>query len=644
MELQIPVKHCIEVAKQFKEVNPYLTQQVGRRRITIPSTVLSRDCLKALFRLCKGDESAYVDDLRFCLMVKKNPDRVEVDTCKKLTEALPEYFTKNIIKGWVFRRGPYGSLYPYLIDDIEFFPARPRHGILEHVELSLLYVESSELVENNYSVSWSEDIFISNYAELFSLEVEEEDNEEITAPSTEVEKERREAKRQAHLKKMRKYQLIEIETLLEQEGLVKETEELHAEYEKQLARFLKIIQRYGKQFWARGSGINLTRDSYYSDYGNRFGRKRFNKQHRRSIYLDNDNSVYVDGKPAKVICDHQIKILDEEEEQKILPAENITIADLLPPPREKHSLKIFRTNAKLSGMALSIPIHPMVKIYHLETENDFQVHCMNLKPYEYRKDLINKLIIEEEVKELIAILTGKGEVTKEDIIEEKSQATNIALLGEPGVGKTLTAEVIAELQEKPLYKVQAATLGIDVDTLENNLKAIMGRAQNWDAVLLIDEANAYVHRRGTDIVQNAVVGVFLRLMESYRGILIFTSNKSDPNAQDEEDSIDVDDAILSRCQGVFNYKLPKIGMRRQIWKDQREIQELTKDLSDEVIEILTKDFAISGRSIRNLLGTTARFARGTKREMTVELFRTIAKYIPLTRTEKVKESSTNLKE
>lgn len=61
--------------------------------------------------------------------------------------------------------------------------------------------------------------------------------------------------------------------------------------------------------------------------------------------------------------------------------------------------------------------------------------------------------------------------------------------GRPGVGKTLTAEGIADHLKRPLYMVSAGELGIDASTLEKRLTTILDISFTWNAVLLIDEAD-----------------------------------------------------------------------------------------------------------------------------------------------------------
>ena len=53
-------------------------------------------------------------------------------------------------------------------------------------------------------------------------------------------------------------------------------------------------------------------------------------------------------------------------------------------------------------------------------------------------------------------------------------------------------------------------------------------AQLWDAVLLLDEAEVFLQQRNaTDINRNALVSIFLRQLEYYKGIMILTTNMAE---------------------------------------------------------------------------------------------------------------------
>lgn len=85
-------------------------------------------------------------------------------------------------------------------------------------------------------------------------------------------------------------------------------------------------------------------------------------------------------------------------------------------------------------------------------------------------------------------------------------ASKFCSVGPPGVGKTLTAECIADLYERPLYSVTSGDLGVDPETVEERLRDIFDYAVTWNAVLLLDEADVFLAERNLEnLERNALV-------------------------------------------------------------------------------------------------------------------------------------------
>jgi AAA+ superfamily predicted ATPase len=59
------------------------------------------------------------------------------------------------------------------------------------------------------------------------------------------------------------------------------------------------------------------------------------------------------------------------------------------------------------------------------------------------------------------------------------------LSGPPGVGKTLTAEAVADTMRVPLYTIAAGDLGSVSEEAEEELMEITKLTTKWGAVLLI---------------------------------------------------------------------------------------------------------------------------------------------------------------
>ncbi|KAJ5646910.1 hypothetical protein N7490_003282 [Penicillium lividum] len=113
-----------------------------------------------------------------------------------------------------------------------------------------------------------------------------------------------------------------------------------------------------------------------------------------------------------------------------------------------------------------------------------------------------------------------------DIIRGKGRGLVILLHGAPGVGKTATAEAVAQEFRKPLFPITCGDLGVTPDTVEKTLKDIFRYAHLWDCILLLDEADVFLTQRDrTNVKRNALVSVFLRVLEYYSGILFLTTNR-----------------------------------------------------------------------------------------------------------------------
>lgn len=96
----------------------------------------------------------------------------------------------------------------------------------------------------------------------------------------------------------------------------------------------------------------------------------------------------------------------------------------------------------------------------------------------------------------------------------------------PGVGKTMTAEAVSEHTKKPLYIVTSGELGSTPEALEANLTRVLELAKTFNAVLLLDEADIFLEQRApNDLVRNALVGIFLRMLEYYQGVMFLTTNR-----------------------------------------------------------------------------------------------------------------------
>jgi len=210
---------------------------------------------------------------------------------------------------------------------------------------------------------------------------------------------------------------------------------------------------------------------------------------------------------------------------------------------------------------------------------------------EFNEQAFEALVMSPSRKKLIRALVTSHDLTLKsaDVIAGKGEGSIFLLHGPPGVGKTLTAEAIAEMLHKPLYVVSMGELGTTPETLEERLQDILDLCVPWKALVLIDEAEMLLERRTkSDIIRNAMVCVMLRLLEYYSGILFLTTNRVES----------LDPAFQSRVTCALRYDSLSEASREEIWKN--TMNRLGIDLSDiDIRELAQHD--INGRQIKNTL-------------------------------------------
>jgi hypothetical protein len=264
--------------------------------------------------------------------------------------------------------------------------------------------------------------------------------------------------------------------------------------------------------------------------------------------------------------------------------------------------------------SVSSPIHPYILTYNLTQYCYCCVHVELLNEYRYDESIVDKLIISNKKKELLkSIISNQNDFS--DIVSGKSGGIVILASGKAGLGKTLTAEAYSEVMKKPLYCIQSSQLGISVDDIEKRLNKILYRAEKWGAVLLIDEADTYIAQRGNDIVQNCIVGIFLRLLEYFNGVLFLTTNRYEI----------IDDAIMSRVTAHIRYEYPTKTESVLIWNVLTKNFGLT--ISNETIEKILDTYEVfSGRDIRNFLKMFTKTS--DKKEIKMEAVTELQEFLP----------------
>lgn len=209
----------------------------------------------------------------------------------------------------------------------------------------------------------------------------------------------------------------------------------------------------------------------------------------------------------------------------------------------------------------------------------------------------------------------KVESRQMDLVRGKGKGLIILLHGEPGVGKSSTAESVAEYTRRPLFQVTCGDIGEYADEVERRLEDHFQLAHKWGCVMLLDEADVFLEARSkTDLKRNAIVSVFLRVLEYYSGILFLTTNRVGA----------FDQAFRSRIHvSLFYPKIEEdatvriwdmnINRAREIWGDKLSLDDADRKKTLEFArmhykELVKSDTTWNGRQIRNAFQTAIALA------------------------------------
>ena len=227
---------------------------------------------------------------------------------------------------------------------------------------------------------------------------------------------------------------------------------------------------------------------------------------------------------------------------------------------------------------------PYIKGFSFATKQWGRFAINQISNIEYRDNAFDQLVLAQDKKDLVRALVVNSGAGFSDIISGKGGGCIFLLHGDPGVGKTLTAEAIAELLHRPLYSVAVGELGTNTEQLEKSLRQILDVAQIWNAVILLDEADIYLEKRGSDVLRNALTSVFLRLTEYHQGVMFLTTNRVTT----------FDPAFYSRISVALKYGELTVDSRERIW---RNLLEAAKITGLDCVELAK--MAINGRQIKN---------------------------------------------
>jgi hypothetical protein len=166
--------------------------------------------------------------------------------------------------------------------------------------------------------------------------------------------------------------------------------------------------------------------------------------------------------------------------------------------------------------------------------------------------------------------------------------------GQSGTGKTMAASIIGHALGLDVYQIDlSCVVSKYIGETEKNLSLIFSEAQDSNAVLFFDEADALFGKRSEvkdahDRYANIETAYLLQRMEEYSGIVILATNMKQ----------NLDEAFVRRMRFIIHFPFPNDDDRERIW---HKVFPTNAPLGDDVnFRWLSRKLKIAGGNIKNI--------------------------------------------
>jgi SpoVK/Ycf46/Vps4 family AAA+-type ATPase len=203
----------------------------------------------------------------------------------------------------------------------------------------------------------------------------------------------------------------------------------------------------------------------------------------------------------------------------------------------------------------------------------------------------------QQLREIVNQVKYRARVYEEWGFDRKlalGKGVNVLFAGPSGTGKTMAADIMAGELGLDLYKIDLSTIVSKyIGETEKNLALIFHEAENSNAILFFDEADALFGKRSEvrdshDRYANIEISYLLQRMEEYDGMVILATNLHK----------NMDDAFVRRMHFTVEFPFPDARHRRRIWEN--IWPDATPCSPDLDLDFAARRFEIAGGNIRNV--------------------------------------------
>jgi hypothetical protein len=234
--------------------------------------------------------------------------------------------------------------------------------------------------------------------------------------------------------------------------------------------------------------------------------------------------------------------------------------------------------------------------------------CRELRPRVGWRDIVLHDDTVAQLQEICSTVRHRGRVLEDwgfAVRLSGGTGTTALFAGPSGTGKTMAAEVIAGEIGVALFRIDlAGVVSKWIGETEKNLDRLFRAAENSNAILFFDEADALFGKRSEvrdshDRYANIEISYLLQKMEAYDGVAILATNMRQQ----------LDEAFLRRLSFSVIFSFPEEDERLRIWKAvwPRELPRA----QDVDLAVLSR-FKLTGGNIRNIVLAAAYLAAASK--------------------------------
>jgi ATPase family associated with various cellular activities (AAA) len=262
-------------------------------------------------------------------------------------------------------------------------------------------------------------------------------------------------------------------------------------------------------------------------------------------------------------------------------------------PREKEAV-FHKHEIQFNDQFMGTLLHDLSPRY--DSEYGFPARLSEAK--HRLKDVVKDEGVSYELFRLHRFITVMERVWKMNEEEKRTRENFIAIFtGEPGTGKSHTAEALGNEYGLPVYKVNFAQMVSKyIGETEKNLDRIFERFNKQKCILFFDEAEAIFSKRvevgdSHDQHANNLQSFLLQRIEEFKGIIILATNVQDTKKY-------FDKAFQRRIRSTVVFGFPLEHERKELW-DKALFKGYT--FSESLVDKLSHDYQLSGGGIYNVI-------------------------------------------